>query len=243
MQGLHAKLGLFFPSILLLVMFRFHHGQSRHQWSRLIRQDAAGHIHHHLHAFKQLALELIALKACLVIHEWACIANNFNWMFGELFLKTSSISCFPDCPADHRHPKGVYFTTIWKPFCNPGPVLSHIGWHISSPKAHSHHTPYNLSYWALKKKMWGCFSLFTKKHVGSPTHFLLTMLSFIRIELFSSNQRKIFILYGILLFQILVKLSPTIISGQIVMYRFDSEITPHPISRIWHLVHRQGSYS
>jgi hypothetical protein len=40
------------------------------------------------------------------------------------------------------------------------------------------------------------------RHVGSPVHFLLIILSLVRMALFSINQVKILILYGILDFQI-----------------------------------------
>jgi hypothetical protein len=77
----------------------------------LIRQDAAGHIHHHLHAFKQLALELIALANNQLDVCSAFSQNKLYFLFSRL-------------PSRSSPPKGVYFT-IWKPFCNPGPVLPH----------------------------------------------------------------------------------------------------------------------
>jgi hypothetical protein len=53
------------------------------------------------------------------------------------------------------------------------------------------------------KSRWDTFSSRAQKyHFGSPDHFLLIMLSFVRIALLITSQRNILILLGILLFQI-----------------------------------------
>jgi hypothetical protein len=50
----------------------------------LIRRDAAGHIHHHLHAFKQLALELIALANNQLDVCSAFSQNKLYFLFSRL---------------------------------------------------------------------------------------------------------------------------------------------------------------